>query len=199
MAAEGDSLQSKLAELSQASERWHAERSQLTTDLEQARRLLTAAEAEHSKSLSETRRAAAAAFERQMDRVRSELTDECDRLKQEVEQLARSAAQWNTERVRLMGEVERANRLFAESQAAPRAVESPAPAPAATPAPAPAPGPAVPNENLRSEIARVEGQIKAITQIIDDPASELSIVFRKNAERAELESYLKGIRFLTGK
>jgi hypothetical protein len=34
---------------------------------------------------------------------------------------------------------------------------------------------------------------------MEDPDIELSTVVRKNVERAELESYLKGIRFALGK
>ena len=48
---------------------------------------------------------------------------------------------------------------------------------------------------LRAEIDRVQGLIQSITEIINDDATELSTVIRKNAERAELESYLRGIRF----
>jgi len=42
----------------------------------------------------------------------------------------------------------------------------------------------------------VEGIVREISAVIEDPTSELSIVIRKNVERAELESYLKGIRFV---
>ena len=35
-------------------------------------------------------------------------------------------------------------------------------------------------------------------KLIDDPASALSTVMRKNVEKVELESYLRGIRFATG-
>jgi len=37
--------------------------------------------------------------------------------------------------------------------------------------------------------------IQEINSVIDNPDTELSVVIRKNAERAELESYLKGLRF----
>jgi len=42
---------------------------------------------------------------------------------------------------------------------------------------------------------RVENLIKEISAIIEDPATELPTVIRKDVERAELESYLKGIQF----
>jgi cell fate (sporulation/competence/biofilm development) regulator YlbF (YheA/YmcA/DUF963 family) len=48
---------------------------------------------------------------------------------------------------------------------------------------------------LRAEVNRVETLIQEISRIIENPATELSVVIRRNAERIELESYLKGIRF----
>jgi len=46
------------------------------------------------------------------------------------------------------------------------------------------------------EIARAEDRLKNILALIEDPATELSAVIRKNVERSELESYLKGIQFV---
>ena len=51
---------------------------------------------------------------------------------------------------------------------------------------------------LDLEIVRVEGMLAEVTKLLDDPASALSTVMRKNAEKTELESYLRGIRFATG-
>src|SRR5262249_47812898 len=50
-------------------------------------------------------------------------------------------------------------------------------------------------ETIYTEISRVEGLIQSISKIVDDPDTELSVVIRKNVERAELDSYLKGLRF----
>jgi hypothetical protein len=63
---------------------------------------------------------------------------------------------------------------------------------------APAPKAAAPSPNtqlIRDELTRVEGLIQKISDTIEDPETELSVVIRKNAERAELESYLRGLRF----
>ena len=57
------------------------------------------------------------------------------------------------------------------------------------------PGASVSTGALTKEIERVEGLIKEISDLIENPSTELSTVIRKNVERAELESYLKGIRF----
>jgi hypothetical protein len=37
--------------------------------------------------------------------------------------------------------------------------------------------------------------IQEISKVVEDPETELSVVIRKNVERAELESYLRGLRF----
>ncbi|HET9132506.1 MAG TPA: hypothetical protein VFO86_16245, partial [Terriglobia bacterium] len=58
----------------------------------------------------------------------------------------------------------------------------------------------VANESIQAEVHRVEDSIRSISAIIDAPETELSLVIRKNVERAELEAYLKGIKFaVTGK
>lgn len=51
---------------------------------------------------------------------------------------------------------------------------------------------------LQEEMEMVEGLVATISALIDDPATELSTVIRKNVERAELDSYFKGIRFAVG-
>ncbi len=53
----------------------------------------------------------------------------------------------------------------------------------------------VAEEAVEAEVARVEALIREVNSVIDNPDTELSVVIRKNAERAELESYLKGLRF----
>ena len=63
----------------------------------------------------------------------------------------------------------------------------------------PADGGGVNKEALSAEAARVETMISAIARMIDDPATELSTVIRKNVERAELDAYLKGILFSMGR
>jgi hypothetical protein len=54
-------------------------------------------------------------------------------------------------------------------------------------------------EAINAEIARVETQLSQIIAIIDDPETELATVIRKNVEKAELDSYRKGILFSLGK
>jgi hypothetical protein len=54
-------------------------------------------------------------------------------------------------------------------------------------------------ETISAEVSRVENLINEIISIIDDPDTELSTVIRKNVEKAELDSYLKGILFALGR
>jgi len=54
-------------------------------------------------------------------------------------------------------------------------------------------------ETIAAEVERVEQMIRQIVALIDDPATELSTVIRKNVEKAELDAYLKGILFSLGK
>ena len=49
---------------------------------------------------------------------------------------------------------------------------------------------------LSREIERVESLIKDISTVIDDPDAELPVVIQKDVERSELESYVRGIRFV---
>ena len=71
--------------------------------------------------------------------------------------------------------------------------------PKAKPAKDAEPSPTIDAELLKTEFARVEGKIAEIARLIDDPSTELSLVIRKNVERAELDAYLKGILFSLGR
>jgi chromosome segregation ATPase len=142
------------------------------------------------QALTETR----TKFEEQLKSKLAEITAEWDadrtRLNGELDRLTKSSAQWEVERARLNGELERLARVQAatqmEAEKALAAVKSISASKGGGP---------VNSEALAKEIARVEGLIKEISDLIENPATELSTVIRKNVERAELESYLKGIRF----
>ena len=110
--------------------------------------------------------------------------------------MTETSAQWEAERTRLTGEVQRLAKVQAATQAeAEKALMALKSASAASKSAKPA----LNNQALNAEIERVQGLVKTISDLIEDPATELSTVIRKNVERAELEAYLKGIRFaLTG-
>src|SRR5205085_6747238 len=111
--------------------------------------------------------------------VRSELTEERDRLARQLDELLHSAAQWDSERASLKTELKR---VLAESEQAMASARKEAAAQSPVSADA-----------LKNEVRRVEESIQIISTIIDAPETELSLVIRKNVERAELEAYLKGI------
>src|SRR4030095_16919965 len=209
----------------QATAEWEKERAQLLAESKRANQLLEQSRDEHSRAMAETDEAAAIALERQIatavDRVRSELTEKWkaervqlvaernraqqrlaegateqerqvneavsegpsqitydrDRLKRETEKATRTSVQLEFDRNRSRDECEQL-RVQAEANAKQSKI--------------------VP-ETLHAELARVEGLIQAISHLMEDPETELSIVIRKNAERAELESYLRGLRFAIGK
>ena len=53
----------------------------------------------------------------------------------------------------------------------------------------------VTTELVVAEEVRVEELIRELSLLIDDPGTELSAVIRKTVERAQLDFYLKGLRF----
>jgi len=54
-------------------------------------------------------------------------------------------------------------------------------------------------QEVEQEISRVQGQLNEIVSIIENPTSELTLVIRKNVEKAELDAYLRGILFTLGR
>jgi seryl-tRNA synthetase len=112
-------------------------------------------------------------------------------LNDQINRLTQAATQWEAERLRLTAEVERLARVQAATQAeAEKALAAAKAARVSTGKSATSDA-----ETITKEMERINGRVKEITALIDDPATELSTVIRKNVERSELESYLKGLRF----
>jgi DNA repair exonuclease SbcCD ATPase subunit len=231
LTAETERLRQEVEQLKRAAAEWESERTQLLGASQRAVQAMEQSRDEHSRALAETDEAAAIALERQIatavNRARSELSarfdteraqllaernraqqrlaeaaseheqkltdavhsvrtdlkDGSERLLHELEQTKEMCAQLEAERNRLREENEEAHKLLTEA--------------AATAAAQPKSGEksSVTVEALQAEVTRIESWIKEISQIIEDRDTELSIVIRKNAERAELESYLRGLRF----
>jgi hypothetical protein len=201
LTTERDQLRLELEELKRTAAEWSSERAMLVAECERATHLLEQSRNEHDRAIADTDEAAAIALERQIataiDRVRAELT-----------------TRWEAERTHLVAERNRAQQRLADAAAdherqladaagkarsefanereeLRRELEEAKHVTATTPAGQSSAG----NETIQAEIARVEDVIRAISQVISDPTTELSVVIRKNAERAELESYLRGLRF----
>ena len=145
-------------------------------------------------ALAETRTKLEDQFKAKISDLTAEWETERTRLNGEVDRISKAAAQWEAERKRLTGEMERLAQLQAMTQAeAEKAIAAAKAAAAASAAPK-ASSPVV-TESLVKEMERVEGLIKQISALMEDSSTDLSTVIRKNVEKAELESYLKGMRF----
>lgn len=144
-------------------------------------------------TLSDTRRKLEERFSQRIAELASEWEEERARLNSELTKVAQAAVQWEAERARLNGEIERLARLEAAAQVEVERVqaslkESALAAQTAVTMP-------MNHEALTAEIDRVSVIIRELSAVIEDPTIELSLIIRKNVERAELESYVKGIRF----
>jgi chromosome segregation ATPase len=204
----------ELERLTKAASEWERERSQLMNDREKLNQVLERSREEHGRALAENDDAAAIALERQMagavDRVRAlweaeraELLTERDRsssdslrLRREMEEVAQISAQLESECKRLRNESENNRRLLADSSREQARLSNEAAEAKAAAASTLADKAVVDVETLRSQISRVEELIQNTLRVIEDPETELSEVIRKNAERAELEAYLRGLRFV---
>jgi hypothetical protein len=181
----------KESALKDAADKLRSELEVSITSGERTKRLLAEAELANSRMVLDAQQAAdsvAAAHKNEIadavERVRAELTEERDRLSRQLDELLHAAAQWDSERDRYKEELRQA------SEARDKAMTDAKTSTQST----------VANESLQAEVHRVEESIRNISVIIDAPETELSIVIRKNVERAELEAYLKGIKFaVTGK
>lgn len=144
-------------------------------------------------AVADSRSKLEAQFKTRVEEISLEWEAERNRLNNEINHLTKAAAQWETERARLAGELERLARVQAATQAeAEKALAAAKAASVTVMKPGSGAGDA---ENITREMERIDSQVKEITALIEDPGTELSTVIRKNVERAELESYLKGLRF----
>jgi hypothetical protein len=179
-----NALEAARAQMDEAALEWSLEREQLAADCERANQLLEQARSDHSRTLVENDEAAAIALERQIatavDRVRAELTFERERSMQ-------STAERDAEHRQTVEKLHR--ELAAALEQAKTAADS------VNNASVQVENNGIDLGSIHAEVARVEGLIQATSELIEDPEADLSVVIRKNAERAELESYLRGVRF----
>jgi hypothetical protein len=129
-------------------------------------------------------------FQSERDRWNSESGLERERLNKELQHAGNTASELQVERAKLIAELERVKEESASEIGKLRAAADAASAAAAAAA---APKAAVPPP--KEEVTRVQAKLAEVIALIDDPATELSIVIRKNVEKLELEAYLKGLRY----
>jgi hypothetical protein len=127
-------------------------------------------------------------FQNERDRMRSEFDGERERLVKELQQAEDSAAELQAERSRLNAELKRVTDDSAAEIERMRVSADDALADAVA---AMTPAPSAPQD----ELTRAQAKLDAVIAVIEDPATELSVVIRKNVEKLELEAYLKGLRY----
>jgi chromosome segregation ATPase len=142
---------------------------ELLTELDDSKALLSEAQSAYASAISDLKLA---------ERKCEELLEERDRLREKLEQLTDIAAQKELERLHLKEEYDRTQQILDEATA-----------------PRISGGAGVTTDLVIAEEVRVEEQIRELSHLIDDPCTELSAVIRKTVERAQLDFYLKGLRF----
>jgi hypothetical protein len=131
--------------------------------------------------------------------ARLEMLAEQAQLVQELEALRQAAAGWESEKAQLIADCRRANELVEQEREEHRRALAETDEAAAIALERQL---ATAMDRFRdkltsrsAEIARVEDLIQATSKVIEDPTVDLSVVIRKNAERTELEWYVKGLKF----
>ncbi len=124
-------------------------------------------------------------YRSRLEEISSEWEAERQCLNKELDRTSQAATAWEGERMRLNSEVEQLKNEVAAQKAAIEA--APPKILSASPS------------NVTAEVERVQGLIKEISAMIEDPSTSLSAVIRKNVERPELESYLRGIQYGSGR
>lgn len=159
---------------------------QLATERDRANRLLAdtvesqrAALGEREKTagdlqalLSRERERLTQEWEAERERIAmecGELRHDRNRFREELGRLADSASKSDLEKARLKEECERLGRSLASMESS--------------------------DIHVLEEAARTETTIQEISQAIENPETELSSIIRKNVERAQLDAYLRGLRF----
>jgi chromosome segregation ATPase len=143
-------------------------RAEFEKELNQTKVLLAEAQDSCARALEDAK---------DFERKKSELLDERDRLRGQVEELTDVAAQREVERNRLKEECEWANQMLADANSD-RSSD-----------------PYGSSDSVSTEEARIEKLMQELSTLIDDPTTELAVVIRKTVERAQLDFYLKGLRF----
>jgi transcription initiation factor IIF auxiliary subunit len=129
-------------------------------------------------------------FQKERERLGFESETEREKFNKEINQHTSTVAELQTEKSKLVAELQsvkdasvaEVKRVKSEAEAAVAAAVSSA----------------IPQHSADDEITRVEAKLAAVIQLVEDPATELSVVIRKNVEKLELEAYLKGLRFASG-
>jgi hypothetical protein len=178
-----ESEMNRLREELSAASQLLTEIEQLAKEREETNKLLSDALDKQRGAVVEGEKAAAQKVRAELDaelkkvsEERAKAQAEQNRLQQELQRVSAAAAEADRERKKLANELEKAK-------------QAPVPQQPETS------GAMVDLDALREETARVEASLQEIIKAVEDPSAELSFVVRKNVERAQLDSYLQGLRF----
>jgi chromosome segregation ATPase len=220
--AERERLVGRIQKLEEASRDWDAERRQLHDHAAQLQQAFMQAQARlqsyeiaaqdpgASEAQIDELRRENESLQRQLrehrnlwDAERAQLNSEIERLRQQLQRMSDTRVSKEVvEQLRLQYEqklqeaIEQKTQLAQELQSASVLLESER---ARLSAAHKSSTDGFDRDAIEGEIARVEGMLNEIVSVIDNPATALSTVIRKNVEKAELDAYLKGILFALGK
>jgi hypothetical protein len=127
-------------------------------------------------------------FQGERERLSTDSSAERERLSQELRHASDSMSELQVERSKLIAELQHVKesaaadveKMRSEAQAAVDAAAKAASQQSHVP---------------EAEIQRVEAELAEVVRVIEDPATDLSVVIRKNVEKVELIAYLRGLRF----
>jgi chromosome segregation ATPase len=198
---ENESLERQLKEVRGT---WESERRRLTADMEKLRRDIQQLSENHDNGNNE---ALHKAFEEDRKKWESEqrgLTSQIAELQQRLEQISKKGTQVSNEVLdqlrqqyeqRLQEALQQKSKLAEELHSASELLK----AERSRTDDGSKDGDGFDGLAVQSEISRVEGELNEIVAVIENPNTDLSIVIRKNVEKAELDSYLRGILFTLGR
>jgi chromosome segregation ATPase len=227
--AEREQFLAQIQKLEEASRRWDTERRKLNDHAGQLQQAFMQAEARiqgyevasrkanpYQLQVEELKRDKDG-MEREFDAERTMWENERDRLKEQIEDLQRQSRDVSERSNHLQQEVvdqlrkqyeqrlhdatQQRTQLAQELQNATSLLEAERTRAnkAAKGAGGNSGGPGINTAAIEAEISRVEARLSEIIALIGNPNTELSLVIRHNVEKAELDSYLKGMMFTLGK
>ena len=134
-------------------------------------------------------------FQTERERLSSEFNAERERLNKELRFAADASSELKVERSKLVAEVQRLKQSASSELERVRTEAEASIASATSAAVSSGSAHLLPQE----EIAQIERKLAEVVHVIDNPATELSVVIRKNVEKLELEAYLRGLRYAVGR
>jgi chromosome segregation ATPase len=199
---ENEALQRQLQE---GQDELASEQRRLTSEIERLQQQLQDASQERDQSNNATLQRISKEERKAWEAEQHRLTSKIEDLEQQLQEMSGKREQVNSEVIdqlrrqyeqRLQEAIQQKTQLAEQLQSASASLESERARLSKTKKDG---GGGLDTQAIESEISRVESALNEIVSIIENPNTELSTVIRKNVEKAELDSYLKGILFTLGR